>query len=217
MTNIITIDGPSASGKNSVAQEFAKKINYQYLDSGSLYRCFAIAFLESGLDINADSEIETMLSNISIGLDGDRVLINGEDVTERLHSLEVTAVVSKVAAKKFVRGLAHQKEHEIAKSGNTVIVGRAIGASVFPDAPLKFYLTADPETRAQRRFLQLKKKNPEITYDEVLRQLLDRDHADSTREVEPSVIPSDAIVIDTTNLTQEESIAEFMKHADFLT
>lgn len=211
-SEIITIDGPTSSGKNSVAHLFCKKIGYQFIDSGSIFRCFSIAFLKSGIKFEDDEKIEKLLRTLEVNFNGEKVILNGEDVSEDLHNSEVTAVVPDIAAKKYVREIATLTQRRVVKGKNTVMVGRDLGSEIFPKAKLKFYLTADPEVRARRRYNQLIKKDLNITYEEVFKQLMERDTKDMTRKVSPLRIPEGAVIIDTTNLTAEQSVEEFMKH-----
>ena len=216
MSEVITIDGPVSSGKNSVALLFSQRIGYQLIDSGSIYRAFAIAILRHGISVDDDLGIENVLNNIRLEYldegDEQKVLLDGEDVTEDLHNPGITSVVPFISAKKFVREIANGFQKKLVEGKNTVMAGRDIGSEIFPDAPLKFFLTATPEVRAERRFKQLQEKDPRITYEEVLRQVKERDMADTTRDVSPLRKPDDAIVIDTTDLSTEDSVEEFMKY-----
>jgi CMP/dCMP kinase len=216
VSEVITIDGPVSSGKNSVALLFSKKIGYQFVDSGSIYRAFCVAILKEGISIDDDHGIDRVLNSIELEYEftgeDQRVILDGVDITSELHSTEVTSIVPHVSAKKFVRAIATKLQRKITANQDTVMTGRDIGTEIFPDAKLKFYLTATSEVRAQRRLIQLKEKDPNVTYGEVLRQVLERDEADTTRDISPLRKPSDAIVIDTTSLTTEQSVDEFMRH-----
>lgn len=216
MSDVITIDGPVSSGKNSVALLFSKKIGYQLIDSGYIYRAFSIAVLKDRVLTDNDKDLEKLLTSIQIeyrdGGDDPRVFLDGEDITDKLHTPEVTVLTPVIAAKKIVRDIANKLQKKLASEKNTVMTGRDIGSEIFPEAKLKFYLTATPEVRARRRFEQLKEQNPSLTYEEVLEQVKERDRQDMEREVSPLRKPEDAIVIDTTNLSTEESVEEFMKY-----
>ena len=216
MSEVITIDGPVSSGKNSVALLFSKKIGYQFVDSGSIYRAFCVAILKEGISIDDDRGIDRVLNNVNLEYEftgeDQRVMLDGADVTSDLHTPEVTSIVPHISAKRFVREIASKIQRKIASNQDTVMTGRDIGTEIFPEAKTKFYLTAAPEVRAQRRLKQLKENDPNITYGEVLRQVLERDEADMTREVSPLRKPEDAITIDTTNLTTEQSVDEFLHH-----
>jgi len=215
MSDVITIDGPVSSGKNSVALLFSQKIGYQLIDSGFIYRAFGAAILRDGISPDDDAVVKKTLETIRLQyLDGDspRVSLDGEDITDKLHTSEITKITPLIAAKKFVREIANKMQKKLAAEKDTVMTGRDIGSEIFPEAKLKFYLTATPEVRSKRRFEQLKQTNPSLTYEEVLKQVKERDRQDTEREVSPLRKPADAIVIDTTNLSTKESVEEFMKY-----
>lgn len=213
MAKIITIDGPASSGKNSVGHLLSKKLGYQFIDTGSIYRIFSLFVLRNHLDISPPEDLET-LKNINVSFktvdDSDFVYADGEDVTDKLHLPEVTELVPKVAAIKRVREIAKGTQRELGLSQNTVMTGRDIGTEIFPEAEHKFFLTADLETRAKRRFEQLKIRDPNLTLEEVIKQTMQRDSQDSEREVSPMRVPSDAVTIDTTHLTIEQSVDKIL-------
>ncbi len=215
MSNIITIDGPTSSGKSSVGHLFAQKIGYEFIDTGAIYRAGAIYILKHGILPEDEEEVAQVFSDIFVKfetIDGrQKIYLDDEDITDRLHSPEVTSIVPIIAAHKKAREEAKKIQRKIGSLTNTVMTGRDIGSEIFPESKLKFFLTASAEVRAKRRFNQLKKVNPDVTFDEVLQNMLKRDEMDSTREASPFRKPEDAIVIDTTSMTTEESVAAMLK------
>lgn len=216
MPNVITIDGPTSSGKSSVGHLFSQKIGYQFIDTGAIYRIGCLVALRNKIDINSKENVAKIFENLDVGfksLNGDsEVLLNGENVTNILHTPEITNIVPVVAAYPKVRANAKKIQHRLGKAGNTVMAGRDIGSEIFPDAKLKFFIKASVETRARRRYEQLNKKNPDTKYKDVLNGMSERDKHDSEREASPMRIPKDAVIIDTTNLTTEQSVAGMLKH-----
>ncbi len=215
-TEVITIDGPTSSGKNSVGFLLAQKLGYQYIDSGSIYRAGCIFALRNNISLDDQKKLVEVFKNLQIEIkvndSEQRFFATGEDITDRLHDSEVTKIVSVVSAIKEVREATKVIQYKLVNSCNTVMTGRDIGSEIFPDAKHKFYLTADIKIRAERRFKQLVEKDPGITYEMVLQDMEKRDEADSTREVSPLRVPEDAVIIDNSNLTQQQTVEEILKH-----
>lgn len=215
-TDVITIDGPTSSGKNSVGFLLAQKLGYQYIDSGSIYRAGCIFILRNNISPDDIAAVVEVFKNLKIEVKNDNgkfnVYANGEDVTEILHNADVTKIVPIVAAIRDVREAAKPIKWDLAKLDNTVMTGRDIGSEIFPEAKHKFYLTAETQTRAKRRFEQLAKKDPNVKYDDVLKDMVERDRQDTEREVSPLRIPEDAATIDNTHLTVEESVEKMLEH-----
>lgn len=217
MTNIITIDGPTSSGKSSVGLLFAKEIGFQFIDTGTIYRAAALFTLENNLDPGQDIEkiakgLETMDLKF-ITEDGEHKVYSGSrDLTDSLHTQKINNFVAIVAAKAEVRKTAKTIQYDLGDIANTVMMGRDIGTEIFPNAKLKFVITASPEVRARRRFEQLLSRGVDVTFEQVLEEIKKRDEQDATREVSPYRIPEDAIIIDTSDKTIEESVAELMTH-----
>lgn len=216
MSKIISLDGPTSSGKTSVGFLFAKKIGYTFIDSGSIYRAGAIAALKNGVILDDENHIADIFKDLSLDFreedNKQHTFLSGEDVTNILHNPEVTAVVPVIAAFKKVRDAAAQIQHEVSSRQDTVLAGRDIGTEIFPNAKLKFYLTADIQIRAHRRFDQLIQKVPDITYDQVLEDMIERDKKDMLRKISPLRIPKDAIIIDTTTISTEETVEKMLEH-----
>ncbi len=215
-TEVVTIDGPTSSGKNSVGFLLSQKLGYQYIDSGSIYRAGCIFILRNKVPLSDTQKIVQTFKDLNIHIetkDGKfRVVANGEDVTDILHEGAVTKLVSDVSAIREVREAIKPIQKALAGSNNTVMTGRDIGSEIFPEAKHKFYLTAEVEVRAKRRFDQLFQKDKSIKYEDVLRDMTLRDKKDTEREISPLRIPQGALVLDNSNLTVEETVDEMLKH-----
>ncbi|MBI2019702.1 (d)CMP kinase [Candidatus Daviesbacteria bacterium] len=213
-TDVITIDGPTSSGKNSVGFLLAQKLGYQYIDSGSIYRAGCIFILRNNISPEDLEKVVEVFKNLKIEVKQNgmpRFLANGEDVTDHLHDPEVTALVPQVAAIGGVREATKVIQYQLVNSNKTVMTGRDIGTEIFPAAKHKFFLTASVEVRAQRRFKQLVEKDSTVTYEKVLEAMKERDRKDETREVSPLRVPEGAEVIDNSNLTVEQTVEEMLK------
>lgn len=206
----IAIDGPAGAGKSTIAKRAAAELGFIYVDTGALYRSVAYYCISKGADVKNASEVTALLPEITPELkfiDGvQHVLVNGEDVSDKIRTPDVSMGSSAVSAIPEVRAFLFDLQKKIAAENNIIMDGRDIGTVVLPDAQLKIYLTASPEARAQRRYDELKGKNDPSSYDEVLRDIIKRDHDDMTREISPLRQADDAVVCDTTSLTLEESI-----------
>ena len=212
---IIAIDGPSASGKSTLGRMLARALNLLYLDTGSMYRAVALATIDNQVD-PSDAEAVTELANrIDIDLEGDpdslKVLLAGRDVTERIRKEDVTVMSSIVSVIPGVRRAMVARQRAMGRRG-AVLNGRDIGTVVFPDADVKFFLTAAPEERAERRFKEDQlSASSSATLIETLADITERDKRDSTRTDSPLKIADDAIVIDSTGKNIEQVFAEMME------
>ncbi|MCY4529976.1 MAG: (d)CMP kinase [Chloroflexi bacterium] len=198
----IAIDGPVASGKSTVGRVVARRLGYRFLDTGWMYRAVAYAGLSAGLDLHDHDEVSQLAGSLTMRLveaeRGERLLVDGEDITDLLHESHVEQGVVPVAANRSVRRVLVQQQRLIATDGPIVMVGRDIGTMVSPDATIKFYLTASQETRARRRYEERKNTPDSPAYKEVLERLVHRDRIDSQRaESHPA---DDAVIIDTDSL-----------------
>ncbi len=198
----IAIDGPVASGKSTVGRIVARRLKYRFLDTGWMYRAVAYAGLSAGLDLHDPDEVSQLAGSLTMRLieseHGERLLVDGEDITDRLHDSHVEQGVVPVAANRSVRRVLVHQQRLIATTGPIVMVGRDIGTMVSPDATIKFYLTASQETRALRRYEERKNTPDSPAYKEVLERLVHRDRIDSQRaESHPA---DDAVIIDTDSL-----------------
>jgi CMP/dCMP kinase len=219
---IIAIDGPAASGKSTLAEKMAEKLNFLYFDTGVMYRAVTLAALEKGSSIDDETEMSRLANEIHIDVqvptvkDGRKytVLVDGVDVTWRLHEPRVDNNVSKVSAYAGVRDAMTQQQRVIGSRGNVVMVGRDIGTVVFPEAGLKIYLEASAEERARRRSLELENRGEKANYEEILASIRKRDQIDSTREIAPLRPAEDAIILDSDKKTIETVFDEAMHLLD---
>lgn len=216
MSIVIPIDGPTSSGKTSVGFLFSKQIGFQYVDSGAIFRAGTIQALKEHVSLQDEAALAEILSKAQIEFkevdNHVKTFLNGEDISDILHNPEVTEAVPIISMFKKVREETNKLQRLIASRQNTVMAGRDIGTEIFPEAKLKFYLTADIQIRAFRRMAQLREKNPEISYEQVLEEMIDRDKKDMIRKVSPLRIPKDAIIIETTTITAKESVEKMLKH-----
>ncbi len=205
----IAIDGPAGAGKSSIARAAAANLGFIYVDTGALYRTVALAALKQGLKAEDKEEIIALLPAIEVSMgfvDGEqRVFLNGEDVSEAIRLPEVSAAASTVSAIPEVRQFLFDLQRDMAKTNDVLMDGRDIGTVVLPDAQLKIFLTATPEERARRRYEQIKDKS-DVTYEEVLNDLNQRDYQDSHREIAPLKQADDAVLLDTTNMSFDEVV-----------
>lgn len=207
---IITIDGWSSCGKSTLAKQLAKKLDYLYVDSGAMYRAITLYFLRNNVDLDEKKEIKDALKQINLEFvvnDKSRLSemhLNGENVEYVIRDLLVAEKVSDVAAIKEVREFAVAQQQKMGAKKGIVMDGRDIGTTVFPNAELKIFMTADIAVRVERRFKELFEKNPNITIEEVKNNLEMRDYIDSNREVSPLRKAADARVLDNTQLTEKQ-------------
>ncbi len=207
---IIAIDGPVGAGKSVAARELARALGFSYLNTGAMYRAVAIAAREAGIspdDPNVEERLASVLKGIKIKFDGEKILLNGRDVTAMKDDPEIGELASRFSAIGSVRVRMRDLQRAAGADGGVVMEGRDIGTAIFPDAEFKFFLDADVKTRAHRRYEELKKKGASITEDEVLEQLVERDRRDSGRELAPLKRADDATVIDSTNLSIDAVVA----------
>lgn len=203
---IIALDGPAGSGKSTIAKIIAKNFGLTYLDTGAMYRMVALYILENNIDFNNVKDIEGILDDIKMDIIGDRFILNGVDVSLKIRTPEVTKIVSPVSAIKAVRTKLVDLQREISKGKKVILDGRDIGTVVFPNADLKVFLIASPEERAKRRVKDYASKGISEDFETVLKDILERDHTDSTRKESPLKKADDAIEVDTSLLNIEESV-----------
>lgn len=211
---IVAIDGYSSCGKSTIAKALAKYAGYTYVDTGAMYRAIGLYTLRHGL--TTEAAILAALPKIQIGFilaDGaQHVTLNGEDVEAQIRTLEVGNRASEISQIKEVRAFLVAQQQQMGLQKGIVMDGRDIGTVVFPQAELKLFLTASPEVRAQRRFDELKEKGGQPVYEEVLKDVNDRDYRDTHRAESPLRQADDAIVVDNSHLTREEQMEVIYKH-----
>lgn len=210
----IALDGPGGAGKSSVAKKVAKELNASYLDTGAMYRAVGLYMLENEIPLDDANAICDHAKNadISVRYEGETqiTLLNGQDVSEKLRRPEMSKASSAVAKVRLVRELMVEKQREIAQDLSLVMDGRDIGTVVLPNATLKVFLTADAAVRARRRYDQLVSKGKEQPFEDVLKELIARDKNDSTRAESPLKQAEDAVLLDTTHMTEDEVVAKIV-------
>lgn len=203
----IAIDGPAGSGKSTVAKKIAEKLNIIYIDTGAMYRAITLKLKD------IDKKFyEEACNNTNIEFINNKIFLDGKDVSSQIRSEEISKLTSDISKIDFVRKKLVSIQKEIADKNSVVMEGRDITTVVLPDADYKFYLNASPEIRAKRRTLQLKEKGLNGDYEEILRDIKKRDNNDIKRENSPLKVADDAIVIDSSNLTAEESIEKILSY-----
>ena len=207
----VAIDGPAGAGKSTISRKAAAELGYIYIDTGALYRTVGLNALRLGVDIQNDDEVVSSLTDeLKVELkfiDGEqRMFLNGEDVSTAIRTPEASMAASRVSAVPRVRQYLFDLQKSLAKSNNCIMDGRDIGTVVLPDADVKIFLTASPEARAQRRYKELVEKGTDVSYDEVLADMIKRDYDDSHRAIAPLKQADDAILCDTSNIDLQQSI-----------
>ncbi|MDB5015699.1 MAG: cmk [Mucilaginibacter sp.] len=207
---IVAIDGYSSCGKSTLAKALAKKLHFIYVDSGAMYRAVALYFLRNNVDLQNHEQIMEALKNIHLNFHSrdyeTHITLNNEEVSNEIRLMPVSESVSAVSAIKEVRKEMVKQQQRMGRSKSIVMDGRDIGTAVFPDATVKIFMTADPKIRAERRFKELHPKNPDITLEEVFEHLAHRDYQDTTRSESPLRRAEDAIILDNTDLNQDEQL-----------
>ncbi|SFN40297.1 cytidylate kinase [Paenimyroides ummariense] len=209
----IAIDGHSSTGKSTLAKQLAKTLNYIYIDTGAMYRAVTLFAMQQGFITSDTFDADQLVANLnhvflSFKFNEDlgfaEIYLNDENVEDKIRSIEVSNFVSKIAEVSAIRTKLVQQQKKYGIDKGVVMDGRDIGTVVFPDAELKIFMTASAEIRAERRYLELQEKSPNITFDEVLKNVVERDKIDSTREDSPLIVAENAVMIDNSNLTKEE-------------
>lgn len=215
---VVAIDGPAGSGKGTITKIIAEKRNLVSIDTGAMYRCVALDCLENKVEPTDIEGIEKILKDIDIKLENkngvQKVFLNGKDVSEEIRTLKVDDVVAKYAAIKQVRDKVTPIQRKMGETQNIIMEGRDIGTVVFPNADVKIFLDCSLEERANRRYKQDIENGMNVTYEEVLESIIERNKLETEREIAPFVKAEDAIVVDTTHLSIEEVVNEILKIID---
>ena len=211
MVKIITVDGPSGSGKGTVSRILAKQLGFHYLDSGALYRLLGLVTVRHGIDISLNSDFTHLAENMDVRFEAlpnghNRVLLEGEDVTQELRTEETGALASQVAAIPSVRDALLTRQQQFAKSPGLVADGRDMGTKVFPKAQLKVFLTASIEERANRRYKQLLEQGENVSLRALEEQVRSRDERDMNRKASPLAIAIDAVEVDTSDISVHQAV-----------
>lgn len=211
----VAIDGPVGAGKSSVARESAKRLGFIYVDTGALYRGVALYASRKGADLNVPDNVTALLTEIKVELKIEngiqKIFLCGEDVSEEIRLPEISMAASSVSSIPEVREFLLGLQRDIAKNNNVLMDGRDIGTVVLPDAQLKIFITANPEIRAKRRYDELAAKGVETTFEQVLNDLNRRDYQDSHRAVAPLKMAENAVLVDTSELSFEESVEKIVE------
>lgn len=211
----VAIDGPAGAGKSTIARRAAKEIGFIYVDTGALYRTIGLFMLEHGIDTADEQAVCKQLEHVRVSLafqNGEqRVILCDKDVSDQIRTAEVSMAASAVSAIPKVREFLFDLQKDIAARNNVVMDGRDIGTVVLPDAKIKIFLTASPEERAKRRYDEMLSKGMEAEYSEVLADLKTRDYNDSHRAIAPLVPAKDAVLVDTTGNTLEQSVSRLIR------
>ena len=214
---IITIDGPAGTGKSTVARRLAQALGFVYFDTGAMYRALTLEMIGSNISPDDEESTRKILAHFPFRMENDsghfRYYLGEQEISDEIRTPEVTALVSQVAARPWVRQSLVQIQRQFSTACDAVYEGRDLGSVVFPHATMKIFLTASPEIRAQRRYAEWQAKGSQGSppLDQVLKDLIRRDHLDSTREHSPLVQPKDAHVVDTSDLTIDEVVHELIK------
>ncbi|ATD55092.1 (d)CMP kinase [Clostridium chauvoei] len=200
----VAIDGPAGAGKSTIAKLVGEKFNLMYINTGAMYRAVALKSIENNIDINDVESICNLIDSMEMKFENDDLILNGENIQSKITMPEISSVVSAYASIQEVRLKLVNLQRKMSEEFNVIMDGRDIGTVVLKNAPYKFFLTATPEERADRRYKELKNRGLEVNYDKILEDIIKRDYIDTHRDVDPLKKADDAIEIDTTGLNIEE-------------
>ena len=207
---VVAIDGYSSCGKSTLAKALAKKLHFVYIDSGAMYRAVTLYFIRNNVDLNNPAAVEKALSEVHLNFHSrdyqTHITLNDEEVSEEIRQMPVSEQVSSVSAIKSVRREMVKQQQRMGRSKNIIMDGRDIGTAVFPDAQIKIFMTADPNIRAERRYRELTTNGETVSLEEVFENLAHRDYQDTTRKESPLVRAQDAIILDNTEMSEEEQL-----------
>lgn len=211
----VALDGPAGAGKSSIAKKAAKALDYIYIDTGALYRTIGLAASRNNIEPTPSQEVDDLLSKIKVELTfnvkGEQVvLLDNEDVSGLIRTPEASMMASKISAIPSVRAYLLDLQRNMAKTHNVIMDGRDIGTVVLPDAQVKIFLTASPEIRAERRYKELLEKGMDVNYDDILKDVIERDYNDTHRETAPLKPAEGCVVVDTTDINFEQSVEKII-------
>ncbi len=211
----VAIDGPSGAGKSSVSKAVCNAVGFRHIDTGAMYRALGYAAVKSGVDVSDEAEVQAMLDKLDVNVkfddEGQKVFVNGEDVTGKIRTEQISAMASDISKLPCVRAFLLGLQRKTAEEYNVIMDGRDIGTVVLPDAQLKIYLTASVEKRAERRYQELLAKNENVEYNKVLENAIIRDKQDMERKTAPLRPADDAVIVDTTDMSFDESVKMITK------
>lgn len=212
----VAIDGPAGAGKSTIAKLVAKKLNFVYVDTGSMYRAMALACLREGLEAQEEAKICETCAGLDVSLEYDengaqQVILNGENVNAYIRTEEVGNMTSAIAVYGPVREKLVELQRKLGEKYNVIMDGRDIGTCVLKDAPVKIYLTASSRTRAERRYKELTEKGVECSIDDIERDIIDRDYRDMHREISPLKQAEDAVLVDSSDMGIDEVVSELVR------
>lgn len=211
MRKIVAIDGPAGSGKGTVAKLVSEKCNLLYIDSGATYRCVALAVLENNIDITDEEKVIDLVNTLDIKFDNGKSYLNGKDVSLDIRSKEVSSIVSPISSNLKLRNILVELQRNMAMDNDVIMEGRDITTVVFKDANYKFYLDADIDVRAERRYKENIEKNINISFEEVMENIKARDYNDMHKKVGSLIRTDDQIYIDSTNLSIDEVVNKIIE------
>ncbi|MGA7829186.1 MAG: (d)CMP kinase [Geobacteraceae bacterium] len=212
---VVAIDGPSGAGKSTVARRLAERLGYLYIDTGAMFRTVALCVQRAKISLDDDDAVAALCRDLEITFVRNqgsyRVLANGEDVSDAIRTPEISLLTSRISTKKVVREVLLHEQRRMGRSGNVVLEGRDIGSVVFPHAEVKFFLSASPEERGRRRFLELQTKGEAVTLEKTIAEVIARDAQDEQREHAPLCMAEDALAIDSDGVSIEEVLGRMEK------
>lgn len=214
MSYVIAIDGPGGAGKSTIARLVAAKLGITYVDTGAMYRAAAVFLNRRGIDKDDDKSIEKAVSDMNITFSNERVLLNGEDVSKKIRENDVSKMASEYSANPAVRDKLTALQRQMGKTVSLVMDGRDIGSNVFKDAKYKFYLTASPEIRAERRYKELKERGEQIEFSKILEDIKTRDERDMNRKLNPLKIADGAVLVDSTDINIDEVVEKILSNIE---
>lgn len=205
----IAIDGPSGAGKSTIAKAVAERLNLDYIDTGAMYRAVGYKMLQEGVALDNLAGIKALLHSTDIDFSAGNIILDGEIINDKIRTPEISRQASACSALRIVREKLVEQQQKMGREKSVIMDGRDIGTVVFPDAEYKFFIVASAQIRAERRYKELVEKGQQVTLEQVLSDMLERDHNDSTREVTPLRKADDALEVDTSHMTIEE-VTEFI-------